>query len=133
MEVHIEFLELGIEGDDHIEIHKSWKKSGASGWTIDNKYHALIVEGYGGERFLLMEFESKKPDSSRKKSKGFRGVFKVTGGEGKIQIALARSLFVSPSGVEGEQAKEPGIEKCFVTRTARTHVSDVIVSDAFLQ
>ena len=45
-------------------------------------------------------------------------------------------MFVSPSCVEGEQAKEPGNEKCFVTRTTRptrTHLSDVIVSNVFLQ
>ena len=104
MEVHIEFPELDIEDDDSIEIHKSWK-SDSLAWTIDKK-HPLVVEGYGeaGARFLLMVFESGKSDSSKKKSKGFRGVFKVKGGGGKIPIAWARSLFVSPSCVEGEQA-----------------------------
>ena len=34
-----------------------------------------------------MEFQSRKPDSSKKKSKGFRGVIKIKGGGGKIQIA----------------------------------------------
>ena len=34
---------------------------------------------------------------------------------------------------EGEQAKEPGNEKCFVTLTTSTHLSDVIVSSVFLQ
>ena len=86
MEVHIEFLELGIEDDDYIEIHQNWK-SGAPAWTIDNKDHPLNVKGYGESRFLLIEFLPGKPDSSRKKSKGFRGVFKVKGGGGKIQIA----------------------------------------------
>ena len=85
MEVHIEFLELGIEDDDNIDIYKSWK-SGSSRWTINNKKPPKD-EGYGGARFLLMEFQSGKPDSSKKKSKGFRGVFKVKGGGGKIQIA----------------------------------------------
>ena len=42
-------------------------------------------------------------------------------------------MFVSPSCVEGEQAKEPGNEKCFVIRPTRTHLSDVIVSNVFLQ
>ena len=87
MEVHIEFLELGIEDDDYIDIHRGWK-SGALAWRIDNTgKHPLNVEGYGSARFLLMEFLSGKPDSSRKKSKGFRGVFKIKGGGGKIQIA----------------------------------------------
>ena len=87
MEVHIEFPELDIEDDDSIEIHKSWK-SDSLAWTIDKK-HPLVVEGYGeaGARFLLMVFESGKSDSSKKKSKGFRGVFKVKGGGGKIPIA----------------------------------------------
>ena len=89
MEVHIEFLELGIEDDDYIEIHKSWKSRATEWSTIDNKKHPLNPEGYGEARFLLMEFLSEKPDTSRKKSKGFRGVFKVKvkGGGGKIQIA----------------------------------------------
>ena len=82
MEVHIEFLELGIEDDDNIDIYKSWK-SGSPGWTINNK-KPLKDEGYGSARFLLMEFQSGKPDSSKKKCKGFRGVFKVKGGGGKI-------------------------------------------------
>ena len=87
MEVYIEFLELGIEDDDYIEIHRGWK-NGAPAWRIDNTgKHPLKVEGYGSARFLLMEFLSGKLDSSRKKSKGFRGVFKVKGGGGKIQIA----------------------------------------------
>ena len=76
---------MGIEDDDSIEIHKSWKSDGRA-WAIDNK-NPPKVEGYGSARFLLMEFQSRKPDSSKKKSKGFRGVFKVKGGEGKIQIA----------------------------------------------
>ena len=86
MDVHIDFLEMDIENGDHIHIQKSWK-SGSSGWTIDNQDNHLKVEGYESARFLLMEFQSGKPDSSKKKSKGFRGVFKVKGGGGKIQIA----------------------------------------------
>ena len=86
MDVHIEFLEVDIENGDSIHIQKSWK-SGSSGWTIDNQENPPKVEGYESARFLLMEFQSRKPDSSKKKFKGFRGVFKVKGGGGKIQIA----------------------------------------------
>ena len=85
MDVHIEFLEVDIENGDDINIQANWK-SDASTWTIDNK-NPPKVEGYGEARFLLMEFQSRKPDSSKKKSKGFRGVFKVKGSGGKIQIA----------------------------------------------
>ena len=84
-ETHIEFLEMDIENGDVIKIYKNWKSDGPA-WAIDNK-NPPKVEGYGSARFLLMEFQSRKPDSSKKKSKGFRGVFKVKGGEGKIQIA----------------------------------------------
>ncbi|CAH3171752.1 unnamed protein product, partial [Porites lobata] len=86
-EVHIEFLEMDIENGDVIKIYKNWKSDG-SVWAIDNK-NPPKVEGYGSARFLLMEFQSRKPDSSKKKSKGFRGVFKVKGG-GELP----------PSGVE---------------------------------
>ena len=84
--VHIEFLEMDIElenGDD-IKISNNWKRD--EFLPIDKSY-PLRVEGYGKARFLFMEFQSGKPDSSKKKSKGFRGVFKVKGGGGKIQIA----------------------------------------------
>jgi len=92
MKVHIEFLEVDIENGDVINIHTSWE-SGAPAWKIDNQENPPKVEGYGEARFLLMEFQSRK-----KKSKGFRGVFKVKRDGGKIQIAWARSLFVLPSG-----------------------------------
>ena len=95
-EVHIEFLEMDIsEMDigDVINIYNSWK-SGASRWTIDNK-HRPKKEGYRGTRFFLMEFQSRKSDSSKKKFKGFRGVFKVKGGGGKRLrlLELVRCLF----------------------------------------
>ena len=76
---------MDIENGDVINIQASWK-SNAPAWTIKKKKPPK-VEGYGEGRFLLMEFLSGKPDSSRKKSKGFRGVFTVKGGGGKIQIA----------------------------------------------
>ena len=76
---------MDIENGDVIKIYKNWK-SGGPAWPIDNK-NPPKVEGYGSARFLLMEFQSRKADSSKKKSKGFRGVFKVKGGEVKIQIA----------------------------------------------
>ena len=79
---------MDIENGGVIKIYKNWKSDGPA-WAIDNK-NPPKVEGYGSARFLLMEFQSRKPDSSKKKSKGFRGVFKVKGGEGKIQIAWAR-------------------------------------------
>lgn len=85
-EVHIEFLEVDIENGDVISIHTTWK-SDAPTWRIDKT--PPKVKSYGGARFLLMEFQSRKPDSSRKKSKGFRGVFTVKiGGD------------LPPSGVE---------------------------------
>ena len=84
MEVRIEFLEIDIENGDVINIQASWKNGGPA-WTIDND-NPPKPEGYGEARFLLMEFDSTKHDSSKKKSKGFRGVFKVKGGGGKIQI-----------------------------------------------
>ena len=83
-EVHIEFLEVDIENGDVISIHTTWK-SDAPTWRIDKT--PPKVKSYGGARFLLMEFQSRKPDSSRKKSKGFRGVFTVKSGGGKIPIA----------------------------------------------
>ena len=76
---------MDIENGDVIKIHKNWTSDGPA-WTIDDK-NPPKVEGYGSVRFLLMEFQSSKPDSSKKKSKGFRGVFKIKGGGGKIQIA----------------------------------------------
>ena len=79
----MEFLEVDIEDGDVIKIYKNWKGSGPS-WTIPPD---PVFENHGGARFLLMEFQSRKPDSSKKKSKGFRGVFKVKGSGGKIQIA----------------------------------------------
>ena len=85
--VHIEFLEMDIENDDSVKIYtNSWKGDGPA-YTLDESTPPN-VKGYGEARFLFMEFQSKNwPDSSKKKSKGFRGVFKVKGGEGKIQIA----------------------------------------------
>ena len=76
---------MDIENGDVIKIYKNWKSDGPA-WNITNSTRPR-VEGYGSARFLLMEFQSRKPDSLTKKFKGFRGVFKVKGGGGKIPIA----------------------------------------------
>lgn len=95
-EVHIDFLEMNIEVEsgDVIKIYSNWK-SDAPAWTINNKYPHLKAEGYGETRFLLMVFQSRKPDSSKRKFKGFRGVFKAKGGGGKRLrlLELVRCLF----------------------------------------
>ena len=85
--VHVVFLEIDIGKDNSIAIHSGWDTSGGV-WNIDNE-NPLRPEGYpprSAESSLHMEFASKLSDSSRRRSKGFRALFKVHDNKGKRDI-----------------------------------------------
>ena len=81
--VHIAFLEANFEGKDGIVIHNGWD-SGSSVGTISDEIPPN-AQGYSSQTNVLsMEFESKPSNPSRKRSKGFRGIFKIMSSKGKI-------------------------------------------------
>ena len=81
--LHIAFHEANLEGDDIIAIHNGWNSEGASIGAITNK-KPPEAGGYSSQNNVVsLEFESKSSNPSRKRSKGFRGTFKVTDSKGK--------------------------------------------------
>ena len=81
--LHISFLEVNLEGNDSIVIRNGWELSGSSTGIITNK-NPPKAGGYSSQTNVVsLEFESKSPNFSRKRSKGFRGIFKVNTSEGK--------------------------------------------------
>lgn len=80
--LNIAFLEVSLEGDDSISIHNGW--DGGSSLGVISKTQPLEAKGYSSQANVVsVEFESKTPSPPRKRSKGFRGIFKVTKSKGK--------------------------------------------------
>lgn len=83
--IQIDFLEANLEGDDTIDIHNEWN----SGSLVGNIKSTKRPEtgGYLSQgNVITLEFESKAPGPSRKRSRGFRGTFKVTGSKGEFHF-----------------------------------------------
>jgi len=82
---HIDFVEVDIEGEDEIEIQSGW--NGGSSVGSIGKSGRPNGNGYSpsdnSDTALFVKFESKASSSSRKRSKGFRGIFKVTASKGE--------------------------------------------------
>ena len=83
--VQINVLEAHLEGDDTINVHNGW--DGGSSLGAIKSTDIPEPEGYSsGGNAITMEFESKESSSSRKRSRGFRGTFKVTGNKGEFHV-----------------------------------------------
>ena len=83
--LQIDFLEAHLEGDDTIDIHNGWD----SGSSVGNIKSTKRPEpgGYSSQgNVITMEFESKAPSPSRKRSRGFRGIFKVTSTKSEFRV-----------------------------------------------
>lgn len=76
---HVAFLDVDIEDGDTIEIQSGWD-SGATVGSIE-KSKPPNPAGYSPSsepvNLLFMVFQSRSSSSSRKRSKGFRGIFTV--------------------------------------------------------
>ena len=83
--LQINFLEAYLEGDDTIDIHNGWD-SGSSVGTIKST-KPPETGGYSSQsNVITLELESKAPDPSRRRSRGFRGTFKVIGNKGEFYV-----------------------------------------------
>lgn len=83
--IQIDFLEANLEGDDTIDIHNGWD-SGSSVGNIKSTKRPETGGYLSQGNVITLEFESKAPGPSRKRSRGFRGTFKVIGSKGQFHF-----------------------------------------------
>ena len=83
--LQINVPEAYLEGDDTIDIHNGWD-SGSSVGTIKSTKPPEAA-GYSSQsNVITLELESKAPDPSRNRSRGFRGTFRVIGNKGEFYV-----------------------------------------------
>ena len=81
--LQIDFLEVHLEGGDAISIHNGWDSDHGTLLGTIKSGTRLETGGYSSQgNKLTLEFESEAPSLSRKRSRGFRGTFKVLGSKG---------------------------------------------------